>query len=212
MKSALEMIEGGLRAELDRADQAREQVLPACRDIVRMASEVIKEVHRHHWQKAKDGLSRMADRLAEVRAVLADHPALRFAGFVTSAEKEYAEAAITCAVLSENRLPTPAELAVAAPEYLNGMAEAIGEMRRHLLDRLRKRDFTEAERLLRVMDDFYHFLFALDYPDALLRGLRRQVDADRAIIERTRSDLTTTLIQENLRAELLRLEEKLARP
>jgi translin len=169
---------------------------------------VIKDVHRHHWQKARKGLDAMALALRGIRAMVADHPELRFAGFVTSAEKEYAEAAITFSVLGEKRLPAPGELEVAAPEYLNGMAEAIGEMRRHLLDRLRKQEFAEAERILAAMDDFYHFLFSLDYPDAVLRGLRRQVDADRAIIERTRSDLTTTLIQENLRAELVRLEEK----
>ena len=58
-------------------------------------------------------------------------------------------------------------------------------------------------------NSFYFFLFSLDYPDAILRGLRRMVDNDRGIIERTRGDLTTALIQENLRRELLRVENKI---
>jgi len=204
LENTLKKIEVEVRRQLDKRDQAREKVMPACREIVRMASEVIKDVHRHHWQKAKDDLSSMSADLKKIQKALEQQPDLRFAGFVTMAEKEYAEAAITLAVLGEKRLPGPSELGVECPEYLNGMAEAIGEMRRHLLDRLRKQEFGEAEHILAAMDNFYYFLFSLDYPDAVLRGLRRMVDSDRGIIERTRGDLTITLIQENLRQELLR--------
>ena len=205
----LTRIEKEVKARLDHKDRMREKVMPACREVVRMASEIIKEVHRHHWEKAKKDLEKATKAIKEIQRLLAKEPDLRFAGFVTMAEKEYAEAAITLSVLGEKRLPTLAELAVAAPEYLNGMAETIGELRRHLLDRLRKHEYKEAERLLNVMDSFYYFLFSLDYPDAILRGLRRMVDNDRSIIERTRGDLTTALIQENLRQELLRMERSL---
>ena len=209
MEKTLKLIKKEITLKLDHKDRMREKVMPACREVVRMASEIIKEVHRHHWPNAKENLQKAGKAINEIQKMLAKEPDLRFAGFVTMAEKEYAEAAITLSVLGEKRLPTLAELAVAAPEYLNGMAEAIGELRRHLLDRLRKHEYQEAERLLNVMDSFYYFLFSLDYPDAILRGLRRMVDNDRSIIERTRGDLTTALIQENLRQELLRLEKSL---
>ncbi|HNQ35417.1 MAG TPA: hypothetical protein PKN80_05050 [bacterium] len=202
MEKALQQLETEIKKELDRKDRAREAVLPACRELVRMASEVIKEVHRHKWPEARSHLVKAGLSLREIQERVAKHPDLRFAGFVTMAEKEYAEAAITLAVLNEKRLPTLDEIGVHAPEYLNGMAESIGEMRRHLLDQLRKDRLAEAERILQVMDSFYHFLFSLDYPDAILRGLRRMVDSDRGILERTRGDLTTTLVQEKLRREL----------
>ena len=211
MEATLKLVEKEIASKLDHKDRMREKVLPACREVVRMASEIIKEVHRHHWEKAKNDLEKATKAIKEIQGLLAKEPDLRFAGFVTMAEKEYAEAAITLAVLGDKRLPLPEELGVSAPEYLNGMAEAIGEMRRHLLDRLRKQEFTESERILETMDSFYFFLFSLDYPDAILRGLRRMVDNDRGIIERTRGDLTTALIQENLRRELLRVEHKIGK-
>ena len=212
MEKTLKLVEKEIESKLDHKDRMREKVMPACREVVRMASEIIKEVHRHHWPNARKNLQKASWAIKEIQQMLAKEPDLRFAGFVTMAEKEYAEAAITLSVLGDKRLPLPAELAVAAPEYLNGMAEAIGEMRRHLLDRLRKQEFAEAERILSVMDSFYYFLFSLDYPDAILRGLRRMVDNDRGIIERTRGDLTTALIQENLRQELLRVEKGISPP
>ena len=211
MEKTLKIIEKEIALKLDHKDRMREKVMPACREVVRMASEIIKEVHRHHWQNAQNNLKKASGAVKEIQKLLVREPDLRFAGFVTMAEKEYAEAAITLAVLGDKRLPLPAELGVSAPEYLNGMAEAIGEMRRHLLDRLRKQEFAEAEHILYVMDSFYSFLFSLDYPDAILRGLRRMVDNDRGIIERSRGDLTSALIQENLRREILRVEHKIGR-
>ncbi|MFA5393453.1 MAG: haloacid dehalogenase [Candidatus Ratteibacteria bacterium] len=211
MEKTLKLIEKDIEAKLDHKDKMREKVMPACREVVRMASGIIKEVHRHNWENAKNDLRKAAKSIQEIQKILAKEPDLRHAGFVTMAEKEYAEAAITLAILGDKRLPTPEELTVPAPEYLNGMAEAIGEMRRHLLDRLRKQEFAEAERILSTMDSFYYFLFSLDYPDAILRGLRRMVDNDRGIIERSRGDLTSALIQENLRRELLRVENKIGK-
>ena len=212
MEKTLKLVKKDIGLKLNHKDRMREKVMPACREVVRMASEIIKEVHRHNWENAKKDLQKASKSIKEIQKMLAKEPDLRFAGFVTMAEKEYAEAAITLAVLGDKRLPLPAELSVAAPEYLNGMAEAIGEMRRHLLDRLRKQEFAEAEHILYVMDSFYSFLFSLDYPDAILRGLRRMVDNDRGIIERSRGDLTSALIQENLRRELLRVEKGISPP
>jgi len=211
MEKTLKLIKKEIILKLDHKDRMREKVMPACREVVRMASGIIKEVHRHNWENAKKDLRKAAKSIEEIQKMLAKEPDLRHAGFVTMAEKEYAEAAITLAVLGDKRLPTPAELTVPVPEYLNGMAETIGEMRRHLLDRLRKQEFAESERILEIMDSFYFFLFSLDYPDAILRGLRRMVDSDRGIIERSRGDLTNALIQENLRRELLRVENKIGK-
>ncbi len=209
MEETLRKIEKEVKRYLDRKDKIREESLKTCREIVRLASEVIKDVHRYRWQEANRRLQGVTRLLKKTQQALETEPDLRYAGFVTMAEKEYAEAAITLAVLGEKRLPPPEELGVPAPEYLNGMAEAIGELRRHLLDRLRKEELAEAERILSVMDNFYYFLFSLDYPDAILRGLRRMVDNDRAILERTRADLTNALLQENLRQQMLRVEKRM---
>ena len=103
-------------------------------------------------------------------------------------------------------MPPASDLQVEPAAYLNGLAEAASELRRFLLDGLRKGELQDSERLLSAMDDVYSLLVTVDYPDAVTGGLRRTTDALRAVLERTRGDLTTTLRQEQLIVALRRVE------
>ncbi len=140
--------------------------------------------------------------MAEAQAALAPHPAVAHAGFLHDAEKEFAEAVLAAALVAGDPLPGHREMGVSAPAWLNGLAEAASELRRYLLDRLRAGELAEGERLLGAMDDVYDLLTSIDFPDALTGGLRRTTDALRAVLERTRSDLTLTLVQARLNAAL----------
>jgi translin len=124
------------------------------------------------------------------------------AGFIHEAAKEYAEARLTAALGAGDLIPLPNDLGVAVPAYLNGLGEAVGEMRRRMLDQLRAGDLGEAERVLESMDGVVELLASLDYPDGMTGGLRRTTDVARALVERSRSDLTTTVVQERLRRTL----------
>ena len=75
------------------------------------------------------------------------------------------------------------------------MAEAASELRRQVLDRLRENDLPRAEYLLGTMDDIYSALVTVDFPDAITGGLRRTTDALRAVLERTRGDVTMAATQ-----------------
>ncbi len=132
-------------------------------------------------------------------------PAFYFAGYTQDSLKEFAEASITCALIRHQALPTPEELDLPPNTYLNGLAELVGEMRRRCLDMLRQDNSAEAERLLGHMDDIFAILVTMDYPDAITNGLRRQTDIIRAIIERTRGDVTFSLRGEKLERSLSRL-------
>ena len=96
-------------------------------------------------------------------------------------------------------LPGPDDLGVQPTSWLRGLAEAASELRRHLLDRLRDGELDRGEELLAAMDDAYDALVTVDFPDAVTGGLRRTVDALRAVLERTRGDVTTTVLQTRLR-------------
>jgi len=123
-------------------------------------------------------------------------------GPLHDAAKEYVEARLTAAMVGDDPLPSPAELDVPAAAWLNGLAEAASELRRHLLDRLRAGELSRGEALLATMDEAYGLLVTMDYPDAVSGGLRRTTDALRAVLERTRGDLTTTLLQARLQTAL----------
>jgi translin len=134
--------------------------------------------------------------------VLVAQPDVRFYGNIRDAEKEYAEAAITLAFVRGDALPTAEELGIEDAPYLNGMAEAASELRRAALDELRRSNLPAAEHLLATMDDVYSMLLTIDFADALTGGLRRTTDALRAVLERTRSDLTTAAVAMRLQAAI----------
>ena len=89
---------------------------------------------------------------------------------------------------------------------MNGLGEAVGELRRYLLDSMRKGDLSRGEELLSAMDDIYNILVTMDFPDAITGGLRRTTDVVRGVLERTRSDLTVVIRQKDLENRLEKFE------
>ena len=196
-------------AQLDAINSARENALVASRTLIRQCANAIRAIHRHEWPAAEQLLETAGGTAAELRDRLRLYPAIFHAGYSQDAFKEYAEARLTLALVRGTALPGAADLDVEPAAYLNGLAEAASELRRYLLDSLRKGDSSDCERLLTAMDDVYTLLVTVDYPEAVTGGLRRTTDALRAVLERTRGDLTTTLRQEQLIAALRQVEERL---
>ncbi len=200
----LEQIAAGLRAQLEATNKAREEALRLSREVIQYAARAIRAVHRDEMEAARALVQESKTRVETVRAALAAHPELFFAGYVHDSQKEYVEAEAMLAIVGGSALPSPESLGVEAAAYLNGIAEAASESRRHVLDRLRLGDMERAEAVLKVMDDIYYELITFDFPDAITGGLRRTTDALRAVLERTRGDLTITLSQRRLEAALSR--------
>lgn len=193
---------GALAAELSAAQSAREVALAACRRAIRLAGSAVRAVHSgdaERWEELKD---RSGEALKEAQLALAPHPTVAYAGFLQDAEKEYTEAVLTRALVQGSPLPTWAELSVGVGPWLNGLCEAASELRRQVLDRLRRGSPEHGERLMAAMDAVYELLMGVDYPDALTGGLRRNTDALRAVLERTRSDLTTNALALRLQGAL----------
>jgi translin len=191
-----------LRGHLEAKHQAREAALTLCREAIRLAANAIRAAHRGEFGEARGLLTGAQGRLAEARATLAPHPDILYSGFFHDAAKEVAEAAITIALLSGAPLPEPEDLGVEAQAYLNGLGEAVGELRRHLLDSLRLGDLPRCERTLAAMSDIYDLLVTMDYPEAVTGGLRRTTDGVRAVLERTRGDFTMAFVQRRLEERL----------
>jgi translin len=191
-----------LRAGLDAKTSARERSLAASREAIRACGNAIRALHRYEIEPATALLDEAQGHLDAAREVLAGHDDVLHAGFVHDAEKELAEARITFALVTDAPFPSPDDLGLTPAAFLKGMAEAIGELRRHILDLMRKGDLERCEQLLGAMDDMYYVLVSMDYPDGITFGLRRLTDVARSIIERTRGDFTTSSIQRTLRSAL----------
>lgn len=185
--------------ELDAKHAAREVTLAACRRTIQSCAAAIRAVQREEYETAETLIADAAAHLAQADAAVVDHPDVRHGGYLHDAKKEFAEAHLTLAFVRGDVLPAPEAIGVEIPAYVNGMAEAASELRRHALDCLRADRLARAEELLETMDEVYALLVTVDYPDAVTGGLRRTTDALRAVIERTRGDITNALVAQRLR-------------
>ncbi len=195
-------------ARLEAVNAAREKALADTRQIVRSSANAIRAVHRGEFAEADTLLERAHALHTGLGAYRTDFPPVYWAGYVQDAQKEYAEARIVRALIGETEIPSPADLDIDEPVYLNGLGEAAGELRRHLLDVLRAGDLAAAETTLAIMDDIFGLLVTVDYPDAVTHGLRRTTDLVRSVLERSRGDLTLTSQQMRLEAALRRRGEE----
>ena len=186
-------------------DEAREKALRLCRRIVRYSANAIHAVHRREMDTARELLTEARKLVQELNRDLSKHGGLLYSGFVHDAQKEYAEGCITLALIAEEDLPELETLDVDYAAYLDGLGESVGELRRYILDSLRRGEFSRCEDMLDIMDATYGILMTMDFPGLLAHGLRRTTDAIRGIVERTRGDLTVALKQKELEAKLANL-------
>jgi len=200
----LEDLTRELHDRFDARNAARERALPAARRSIRASANAIRAIHRAEVDRARQLIAESREALDDGLAAVAEHPQVRFAGYLQDAQKEYAEANVTLALIGGGPLPGPDGVGVEDAPYLNGVAEAIGEGRRHVLDLLRERDVERAERMLGALEDLYGVLVTMDYPDAITMNLRRSTDVARSLIEKTRGDLSIAFVQRDMHDALER--------
>jgi len=204
----LDSIADRIRESFSAKDAAREKVLPLCRESIRYSSNAIRAVHRQELDRARALLQSARALLNEANQAIDTDNELGRTGYFRDAQKEFAEGSITLALVTGEQPPEPDDLGVDSVAYLHGLGEAVGEIRRYLLDSMRKGDLSRGEEFLSAMDDIYNILVTIDFPDAITGGLRRTTDMVRGVLERTRSDLTLTIRQKDLEDRLGKLDTK----
>lgn len=198
-----------IRTELSRQDLLREEALVLSRQTIRAAALSIRATHRQEFGEAEEQLAEARQYLQRLHEIVADCPLFSSLGYITGAEKEYAEACLTYALIRDRPIPRPEEVSVPVAPYLNALGEAVGELRRSILDALRQDAFSHCEARLEAMQQIYDFLTTVDFPEALTGGLRRTTDTVRRILENTRADLTLALRQRKLEQALEAAEKRL---
>lgn len=200
-----------IQANFEAVSAVRDQAYERSRRLVSVCARAIRAVHREEWETAESLIAQAKTAAETLTADTQPHPALYFAGYTQDALKEYVEAHITYALVRNRPLPTPEDLNAEYNTWLNGLAEAATELRRRILDIIRHSHNDEAERLLDVMDQIYSTLVTFDFNDSITGGLRRRTDTVRAVLERTRGDVTTSLRQAQLEGALQALEKKVGK-
>ncbi|WP_456367982.1 haloacid dehalogenase [Thermococcus sp.] len=197
----IEEIINGIKKVLDEADSAREEALKITREIVRFSGDAIKAIHRNELEVARKRIENAQKLVSMLKENLKPYPMIYYSGYVQNAHQEFVEATLLLAYREGRELPSPWDLGVPEADYLMGLGDFIGELRRHFLLLLIEGKIKEAENVYQFMEKLYEELMTLEYPKGLV-NIRTKQDQARHILERTLEDLT--------RAKLNReLEEKL---
>ncbi len=207
--SEVDSIVEEIRAEFETKSSARDVALHRSRELIRHCANAIRAAHRGDVAEAASILEIAGQAARNMAADLETYPDLYHAGYTQDALKEYVEARLVFAFITDGDVPSPIDLVVESPAYLNGLAEAASELRRHCLDLMRENRLNRAEAMLDIMDDVYSQLCSVDFPDAITGGLRRSTDNLRGVLERTRGDLTTAIRQEMMRQALAEFEQRI---
>jgi translin len=196
-----------MRKHFDAQEKIREEVLDASREVIRSSARAIAAVHRNDRTDSDEMFAKARETLATLADAVKAEPHLTDSGTIISAYQEYCEAALVRVLIWGGKLLTAEELDVSYKAYLAALADVTGELRRHALDMIRADDVSEAERMLKLMEEIFEIMMEFDYPDVVLPGMRRRQDMVRRIIEITRGDLTTAIRQQKLENELKRAEK-----
>ena len=206
---ALAGVVDAITREMEGFSRVRDDMLVRSRSLIRDCAHSIRAMHRHELEEAERMLAAARQDARAMVEPLAEYPDLYHGGSTQDALKELVEAHLLYAFITGGPLVTPEELGVTGATYLKGLTEAATEMRRFALDLMRQDRVEEAATYLEKMDEIYSLLVTVDFPDAITKGLRRQTDVLRGVLERTRGDLTTAVRQEKMQAALRRVEERL---
>lgn len=206
---SLDDLARGMLSSFEAKDRAREEAFKTSREVVRFCSAAIRSVHRGNLEEAERLIDKAHTSLQRIHDLLKDHQDIRYAGFIDGAEQEYAEARSVYSITTRHEILTPEEIGVDLVNYLSGLGDTTGELRRHILDLIRQGRPEEGEYFLSMIEEIYHLLMLFDYPEAITRGLRRKSDLSRSMLERTRGDLTNAIEMAKVEASLQKLEDKL---
>ncbi|MBM3924849.1 MAG: haloacid dehalogenase [SAR202 cluster bacterium] len=185
---------------------AREQALKISREVIRLSANSIRATHRAEFDQAQTLIDQATIQLKGTASILDTHPDIYYSGYSSDARKEFSEASITLAFLSGRNLPQPQDLGVDVSDYLKGLGDAAGELRRYILDSLRHDDWGRCEEMMDAMDELYSVMVTLDFPEGVTGGLRHTTDMVRGTLERTRGDFTMAYRQRQLEKRLASLE------
>ena len=207
LKAVLKEIE----KELQEKEKVRENAQKDMRKATSLSKQAILLIHQNRLKEARKLAERAKQIISKLNDLSAAHPSTIYGGMFSAALQEYAEANIFLTRVSESRFVTPSEINVPSVDYVLGLADVIGELRRRALDALREGNVSKGEECLQLMDEIYIELMAMDESYMLVVGLRRKCDVARKIIEITRGDVTQEMRRSQLENYLKRFEKQAKR-
>ncbi len=181
-----------IQEDLAGYDSAREKLLAVSRNATRLAGRAMLQVHKMQLREAEETLKRIEETISEMEKGVNAFPELSHHAQALVAYQEYVEAKALYTLSTEGRLCTLEEVKVPSNQYLLGLLDLVGELRRLSLECLKRGDPESAEDKMNVMEEIYESLMSLEHT-SMIQNFRRKMDTARRLIEATRGDVVTGL-------------------
>jgi len=203
--SKFQTIASQVEQRLIELDGIREEIIKLSRKVVRNAGQSIENFHNKNFEQSKEKLLMAKDSLSEVNNYLKKDAIFQQIGLVGVAMQEYAEAKLLYELTMNNKLLSFEEIGINEQSYILGIADLIGELRRHVLEKLVEGQTDEAKKFYEIMKKLYGSFLQIDYGKNLISEFRRKKDTARVLVERTLSDLFVAVqgkkLEEKLKGE-----------
>ena len=182
VKSSLPRISKSLQA----SNASREFLIKNTRDVVILCSHSIIAAHKGDLRLAREKIKK-AEAVLKVNQKKAKN---NFKKYLITPEQEFVEAHSFLAIIENKEIPSLKSLKVSKESYVLGLLDCIGELKRLVLDNIRKDRLKEANRIFNVMENLYLVLYPLAMYDKIVKEARRKLDVNRILVEETRAVIT----------------------
>ncbi len=174
---------GGIVKELEKREKEQDRILSSTREIIRHCSNGIKLIHAGKIAEAKRDIAAAQKKVAQFSKTR------QFSYLLEQTYQEIAEARLLLAAVEKKGFPTWEELSMPFEPYLLGLCDLVGELRREMLEMLKKGSKKEAERYFELMSAIYEELLPIRFSNSLLPNFRKKQDVARSQVEQARSEL-----------------------
>lgn len=200
--STFQTLSEKIERRLVSLNEIRDDLMRLSRDVVKYSGRSIESFHRKQIDQTEQNLEKAENNLIDLTKILETEPSFYQLGLVNVALQEYTEAKLLLDIVEKGKFSTVEELKVTEQTYLLGIADLIGELRRHTLEKLLEGEIVKAKSVYNIMKEIYGTFMQIDYGKNLVSDFRRKKDIARVLIERTLSDLLGAIQSEKIRVNI----------
>lgn len=158
-----------IRKELDKSEEARENLIQSSREIIRLSKLIIYALHRDDVKKA----SSLIKKIKEKTAKLPDEN--HNTGIKHVAVQEYVEAITLFEFVKSKKIPTKTQLKVDTEAYLGGLADLTGELVRNAVNKAIKQKYEDVFSIKELVSEIYEEFLKLNLRGGELRKKSDQI-------------------------------------
>ncbi len=171
---------------LHNVNASREYLIKNTRDVVILCSHSIIAAHKGNLKLAKQKIKKAESVLKKNQKKTTEN----FQKYLMTPEQEFVEACSFLAILENKEIPSFKSMKVSKESYVLGLLDCIGELKRLMLDNIRRDQLKEANRIFTVMENLYLTLYPFAMFDKIVKDARRKLDVNRSLVEESRAIIT----------------------